>query len=253
VTELISVCYDGLDPFIRMFGRAPGARVIERDGALSSVMPAIPQASLFNSTMYDRGRPEALDAALTALEVEYAAAGVKAWGAWILDGDSAAQRIAVEHGMRLDSTPRAMGAELESVDLSADISHVSERWDMRTAARLNELGYAVPPGLFETLGRVDQPRGARCFIAEVDGAAASCVVSFANADDCAIFWVATDPVFQGKGLAKSAITAALTAAAADGFRTTTLQASKAGTALYRRLGYIDLGRSVNLWERRDKS
>ena len=236
-----------------MFGRAPGARVLEHEGALSSVVPAIPQASLFNSTIYDRDHPETLDAALTAAEPVYAAAGVKAWGAWILDGDSAAQRIATEHGMKLDSAPRAMGAELSDIDLSGDDSAVSERWDMPTAARLNELGYAVAPGMFRAVGEVDRPDGARCFIAESDGKAAASVVSFANGDDCAIFWVAADPVVQGRGFARAAMTAALRAAVAEGFRTTTLQSSKAGAPLYLRLGYKDLGRSVNLWQRRESS
>ncbi|MGK2877525.1 MAG: GNAT family N-acetyltransferase [Solirubrobacterales bacterium] len=253
MTDLLTACYRGLDPFIRMFGLAPGARVLESDGALTSVVPAIPQASLFNSTQYDRDRPETLDAALTAAEPEYAAAGVKAWGAWILDGDAAAQRIATAHGMKLDSVPRAMGADLSSLDLSADDSSVSERWDLPTAARLNELGYAVAPGMFGPAGQVAQLDGARCFIAESEGRPAASVVSFANGDDCAIFWVAADPVFQGRGLAKAAVTAALKTAVADGFRTTTLQSSKAGVQLYLRLGYKDLGRSVNLWQRRETS
>jgi GNAT superfamily N-acetyltransferase len=233
-----------------MFGRAPGARVLERPGALSSVVPPIPLASLFNSTMYDRDRPETLDAALAAAEPEYLAAGVKIWGAWILDGDAAAQRIATKHDMKLDSQPLAMGAALSEIDLSTDDSAVVERWDMASAARLNELGYEVPPGLFKAVGEVDHPAGARCFIAEADGAAVASVVSFANGDDCAIYWVATDPVFQGQGFAKAAMTAALKAAVADGFRTTTLQASKAGAPLYLRLGYEDLGRTVNLWRKR---
>jgi GNAT superfamily N-acetyltransferase len=252
VTELLDACYQGLDPFLRMFGRAPGARVLEHAGALSSVVPAIPQASLFNATMYDRDDPESLDVALTVAESAYDEAGVKAWGAWILDGDSEAQRVAARHGMKLDSLPRAMGAELSKIDLTADVSSVDERWDMPTAARLNELGYAAPPGMFASVGEVDRPEGARCFIAESEGTAAACAVSFANGDDCAIFWVAADPVFQGRGFAKAAMTAALQGALKDRFRTTTLQSSKAGAPLYLRLGYEDLGRTVNLWQRRVK-
>lgn len=78
------------------------------------------------------------------------------------------------------------------------------------------------------------------------------VLTFPNDDDCGIFWVATDPVFQGRGFAKAAMTAALKGAVEDGFHTTSLQASKAGAPLYRHLGYEDLGRSVNLWEHRVK-
>ncbi|MBJ7459653.1 MAG: GNAT family N-acetyltransferase [Thermoleophilaceae bacterium] len=252
MTDLLAACYRNLDPYVRAFGRVPGSKVIEHDGGVSSVVPAIPHASLFNSTMYDRDRPETLDAALTNVEPEYTEAGVKAWGAWILDGDGPAQRIATEHGMKLDSTPRAMGAALSAIDLTADDSAVSERWDMPAAAKLNELAYPVPQGIFEPLGGIDQPEGARCFIASSDGRAAASVVTYPNGEDCAVFWVAADPVFQGQGFAKAAMTAALKTAVDDGFKTTTLQASKAGAPLYLRLGYDDLGRSVNLWERRLK-
>lgn len=252
MTDLLAACYRSLGPFIRSFGDLPGSRVLEHDGGATSVVPAIPNASLFNSTFYDRARPETLDAALTAAEPEYDAAGVTAWGAWILDGDSAAQRIAVEHGMKLDSVPRAMGAQLSAIDLSADTSAVSERWDLPTGAKLNELAYAVGPDKFGPLGAIGQSTGARCFIAEADGAAGSCVVTYPNGEDCGVFWVATDPVLQGRGLARAAMTAALKGAIEDGFETTTLQASKAGAPLYLRLGYEDLGRSVNLWEHRVK-
>lgn len=252
MTDLLDACYRNLGPFIRSFGDLPGSRVFEHDGCATSIVPAIPKASLFNSTVYDRDRPATLDAALTAAEPMYRAAGVGAWGAWILDGDAAAQHIAVEHGMKLDSVPRAMGAQLSAVDLSADTSAVSERWDLPTGAKLNELAYAVGQDKFRPLGAIGRSAGARCFIARADNEAASCVVTYPNDEDCGVFWVATDPVFQGRGLAKAAMTAALNAAVADGFKTTTLQASKAGVPLYLRLGYQDLGRSVNLWEKRLK-
>ncbi|MBJ7459279.1 MAG: GNAT family N-acetyltransferase [Thermoleophilaceae bacterium] len=248
MTDLLTACYRGLDPFIRLFGCAPGAWVVESEGALTSVVPGIPHAWLFNSTMYDRARPETLDGALVAAKREYEAADVRALGAWILDGDAAAQRVATAHGLTLDSVPRAMGAVLSELDLGSDVSAVSERWDMTAATRLNELAYAVPPGMFAPVSQTVQPPGARCFIAESEGEAVASVVTLPNGDDCAIFWVATDPVHQGLGFARAAMVAALKAAVADGFRTTTLQSSKAGAPLYLRLGYSDLGRSVNLWK-----
>lgn len=252
MTDLLSVCYRNIEPVLRSFAGVPGSRLLEHDGALSCVVPAIPKASLFNTTIYDRDRPETLDAALTAAESEYAASNVKAWGAWILDGDGPAQRIAAQHGMKLDSVPRAMGAELSALDLSTDTSAVSERWDMPTAARLNELAYELEPGKFGPLGEIPQPDGVRCFVGESDGHAVATVVTYPNGEDCGIYWVATDPAYRGRGLAKATMTAALKVAVEDGFRTTTLQATKAGHPLYIRLGYEDLGRSVNLWEKRLK-
>jgi ribosomal protein S18 acetylase RimI-like enzyme len=251
---LLDTCFRGLEPFNRMLGNANGSRLIESDGAITCVVPAIPQAALFNSTVVDRDRPELLDAALTRAEAEYADSGISAWGAWIVDGDDAAEEIAIEHALTIDSTPLAMAAQLEAIDLSADTSVVSERWDMPAAAQLNELGYRVPAGLFTAIGEVDQPEGARCFIAEPDGNVAACAVSFANGeDDCGIYWVATHPAYQRRGLARAAMTAALNAAVADGFATTTLQATRAGAPLYASLGYEDLGRTINLWQRRTTS
>jgi ribosomal protein S18 acetylase RimI-like enzyme len=252
VIDLLAACYRNLDPYLRAFGQLPGSQLLEHDGGLASIVPSIPQASLFNSVTYDRDRPETLDLALTAAEPAYESAGVRAWGAWILDGDGAAQRIAAEHGMRLDSAPRAMGAELSAIDLSADTTSVIERWNMPTAAKINELAYAVGPDKFRPLGEMTPLPGARCFIAGPSGRAAASVVTYPNGDDCGVFWVASDPVLQGQGFAKAAMTAALKAAVNDGFETTTLQASKAGAPLYLRLGYDDLGRSVNLWEKRLK-
>ena len=231
MTDLLAACYRCLDPFMRMFGDVQGARLIEHEGSLSSVVPSIPSASIFNATTYDHARPEALDAALTEAEQAYAETDVKAWGAWIIEGDAEGQRIASRHGMKLDSSPRAMGAELSALDLSADTSNVTEGWDLATAARLNELGYAVQPGIFKPLGDVSQPDGARCFIIEHEGALAGSVVTCPNGeDDCGVFWVATDPVFQGRGIARAGMTAALRQAIADGHRTTTLQGTQGRSA-----------------------
>lgn len=249
---LLEACYRGLDPLIRLFGVGERGQVVEHDGALSCVSPRIPQASLFNSTMFDRAAPELLDAALAAMAPVYARAGVRAWSAWVIEGETAAERIAAERGMTVDSTPRAMGAAIADLDLSADDSAAGERWDMAVAARLNERGYGVPDGMFAAAAAAGRPPGARCFIAEQDGEEAAVVISLPNGEDCSIAWVATDPEHQGRGLAKAAMVAALKAAAEDGFVTTTLQASAAGYPLYERLGYRDLGRAVNLWQRHER-
>jgi GNAT superfamily N-acetyltransferase len=250
---LLDACYRGLEPFTRMFGGASGSQLIENDGAVTSVVPAIPQAAIFNATIFDRARPEVLDAALTSAASAYAAAAVSAWGVWIVDGEDAAESIAIDHGLSIDSTPLAMGAELSALDVSADTSGVVERWDIAAAATLNELGYRVPAGLFTAVGEVARPEGARCFIAEIGGDAAASVVTFANGDDCGVYWVATHPTVQRQGLARAVVTAALRAAIDDGFKTTTLQATRPGAPLYTRLGYEDLGRTINLWQRREVS
>lgn len=245
---LIAACYRGLDPFLRLCGTSEGGSLHEHEGAISSIAPLIPLASLFNATSFDRDRPQTLRAALDAMWRVYDDSPVMRWSAWIVEGDAAAEEIARARGMTVDSTPRAMGAALTELDLSAPVDNVVERWDMTEAARINELGYGVPVGLFGATAVSPQPERARSFFALEDGRPAAVVISLANGSDCAIFWVASDPVYQGKGLAKSAMTAALLAAREDGFETTTLQSSAAGAPLYRSLGYRDLGVAVNLWQ-----
>lgn len=246
--QLLAACYRGLDPLLRMFGDSEGGSVHEHDGALSCVSPLIPLASLFNSTIYDRERPETLDAALAAMWPVYDESGVSFWSAWIVEGDSEAEAIATRRYMSVNATPRAMGAPLSEIDVSTPTGSVEERWDIPTAAVLNQRGYGVPPGLFGAAGAASQPAGARCFIASHEGEPASVVISLANGEDCAIVWVASDPAAQGMGLAKAAMTAAMIGAIEDGFATTTLQASAAGAPLYARLGYRDLGVAINLWQ-----
>lgn len=248
--QLLAACYRGLDPLIRLFGDSEGGSVHQLDGALSCVSPLIPLAALFNSTMFDRARPETLDAALERMWPIYDDSGVASWSAWIVEGDDRAEQLAAARAMAVDATPRAMGAALADIDLTAETSAVEEHWEMPTAAALNERGYGVPPGLFGAAGAAEQPAGARCFIARAGERPVSVVVSLENGEDCAIAWVATDPEFQGRGFAKAAMSAALTAARADGFATTTLQASAAGAPLYARLGYRDLGVAINLWQYR---
>lgn len=245
---LIAACYRGLDPFLRLCGSSEGGSLHEHDGALSSVAPLIPLASLFNATSFDRARPQTLRSALDAMWQFYDDSPVMRWSAWIVEGDTEAEGIARARGMTIDSTPRAMGAALEELDLSASVGNVVERWDMAEAARINELGYGVPTGLFGATAASPQPERARSFFALDDGQPAAVVISMANGPDCAIYWVASDPARQKRGLAKAAMTAALTAAREDGFATTTLQASAAGVPLYLSLGYRDLGVAVNLWQ-----
>lgn len=246
--QLLAASYRGLDPMLRMFGDSAGGSVHEYDGALACLAPQIPLAALFNSVMFERERPAALEAALDEMWPRYDESGVARWSAWVIEGDAEAEAIAAGRGMRVDSRPLAMGAPLDEIDFTGSTEAVEERWDMPTAAALNELGYGVPPGLFGASGAAGRPEGARCFIASRENRPAAVVLSLPNGDDCSIAWVACDPAFQGKGLAKAAMTAALIGAREDGFATTSLAASPAGAPLYERLGYRDLGVHVNLWQ-----
>lgn len=247
---LLDRCYRGMEPFVRMFGGGPGSKVIDRDGVVACVVPASPNRSLLNTIWFDRERPERLIAEIESIRDEFEAAGVNAWSVWIQDGDEAAETVVQEYGLTLDSKPLAMGAAFDELDLSADTSLVSAHWDMAEVARINELGYELPAGVFRAIKEMPRPDGAHCFIAEQDGRAVSTVITFDDGDDLGIYWVATEPEHWRKGLGGATMTAALTAARERGMQTTTLQASDAGVPVYARLGYRDLGVRINLWELR---
>lgn len=246
---LLDACYCGIGAIIRLLGASEGGSVHEEDGALSALTPLIPMASLFNATIFNRSRPESLDAALGRMWPIYEESPVASWSVWIPDGEAEAERIAAAHEMAVDSTPRAMGSALSELDLARPTDGVEERWDMKSVATLNERAYNLPPGLFGASDSTPQPERARCFIASDEGRPVSAVVTLPNGDeDCTVAWVATSPAQQGKGFGKATMTAALKAAAEDGFNTTTLQSSAAGAPLYASLGYRDLGVAINLWQ-----
>jgi ribosomal protein S18 acetylase RimI-like enzyme len=67
--------------------------------------------------------------------------------------------------------------------------------------------------------------------------------------DCGVYLVATAPAAQRRGLAGALMLHALADAREAGCATTTLQATRAGTPVYARLGYRDLG-AIEMWERR---
>src|SRR4051812_32347517 len=71
---------------MRLFFRDAGARskgffVVERDGVLAAVSPAVPQRSLPNSVVYES--EDALAGMLDELAQVYEEAGVAAWTVWV--------------------------------------------------------------------------------------------------------------------------------------------------------------------------
>lgn len=254
VSALIDRCYRGIAPFVRLFTTGTdSARSIELGSVLASVVPASPQRSLLNSIVYDRANPSELASALPALQAEFAAAGVAASSIWVVEGDSEAEAIVVDQGFKLDSSPRAMGAEISALVLDADIGDVDGSWDMPTVAKLNERAYGLGEGEFgAVLDRIPPTEDVYCFTATSAQERVATVMTLHMPDgDCTVYFVATDPDHRRAGHARRAMTAALQHAKAAGCVTTTLQATKHGAPLYQLLGYQDLGVAVNLWEKRE--
>lgn len=239
--------YAGLRGFCEMLGRAaPDSQVFQRDGVLAAVVPAAPERSVVNSVAYeDAGR---LDRALPELGAAYEAAGVRAWTVWVPHDDREAIGLLERAGHVLDADPAGMVMELSALeappptDLDLDPSP-----DLVTVARLNDSAYNVGGNHFERALRTAPTL--HIYVARLDGRPVCCATGHDHDGDFSVTLVATLPEARGQGLAGRLLTHALHEARDRGCTTTSLQATKMGEPVYRRLGYRDLG-AVQMWERR---
>jgi GNAT superfamily N-acetyltransferase len=225
-----------------------GSRLIRRDGMVAAVTPAAPERSLFNSVYYtDTG---VLAAELDALAEAYDSAGVRAWTVFVPDSDRESAALLESRGHVLDAAPRAMALELE--DLCPEppqpdgIEHGPG--DAATAALLNDLAYGYGPDGFRAgLGTTETSiRWHAAFEGEDQ---VSCVGAIRVGDDCLITGVATPPEQRRRGIAGWLVWKVLDDARAEGLRTGSLQATKAGAPLYERMGFADFG-FLEMWELR---
>lgn len=237
----------GLRAFCRLLGGAsPDARVVEHESVLAAVVPAAPDRSVVNSVVYDRA-PD-LERALPELAETYAGAGVRAWTVWVPSADSAAAEILRDAGHALDAGPEAMAMELTALEAPRPTGlDLDPDPDVGTVARLNDRAYTFGSDDFERALR--SAPALHCYVVRRDGEPVCCATGHDHRGDFSVTFVATLPEVRGQGLAGRLLTHALHDARERGCATTSLQATKAGEPLYRRLGYRGLG-PVQMWERR---
>jgi ribosomal protein S18 acetylase RimI-like enzyme len=239
------------DWFAAVGGRSPRGRLIELDGVVAAVSPAVAGRSVFNSVAYT-------DAAALAEHYEeiaaaYAEAGC-AWTVWVPSGDEATATMLDRAGHTLDAQPRAMGAELAGVE-EPDLGAIE--WTAEGSSEelftINDRAYGWVEGTWRAgLGALPDP----CFIymARVEGDPASTVLStdhpgLDGGPDCSVWCVGTLEADRGMGLASALMRRAMFDACRRGCATTTLQATKLGRAVYERVGYRDFG-PLQMWELR---
>jgi ribosomal protein S18 acetylase RimI-like enzyme len=239
--------YASLREFCRLLGQAsPEARIVEREGVLAAIVPAAPDRSVVNSVVYEHAT--GLERALPELAQSYAAAGVRAWTVWVPHGDSEAAGLLERAGHVLDADPEAMAMELSALEAPRPTDLALDPMpDLATVARLNDRSYAVPGNAFERA--LQSAPSLHCYVALVDGHAACCATGHDHDGDFSVTFVATLPEARGRGLAGRLLLLALHEARERCCTTTSLQATKMGEAVYRRLGYRGLG-PVQMWERR---
>jgi GNAT superfamily N-acetyltransferase len=237
-----------LEHLARVGRASDGARSVDFPGPVrAAITPVRADRSVVNGVAYSD--TDALIAAIDELARVYEEAGIEAWTVWVPTEDRRAAEALAAAGHALDGIPRNMGAPLDEMDLEArfelDLDPDPSWVDV---AEINESAYYASQGgsyFGPALARLDE----RPYLARVDGRPAACLAIAEIDDDAYVQLVATRPDFQRRGLAGELLRLALREARDRGMKTTTLEGTAAGTPVYMRLGYRDLG-ELQMWERR---
>ena len=230
-------------------GGSAGARLIELEGVQATAIPARPWFGIFNSAFYEDRL--ALEAALPMLECEYARAGVMAWSVWVPPEDEPAAARLEAAGFAPEATPLRMAAALSDIDLGQrmELDLVSDpTWEM--VARCNDRAHGVldewtMAAVFESM----EDPASHLHAARAGDEVIAALIAREQHADCYLWFVATVPEAQHKGIGAELIRRALREARARGCQTTSLESTAAGERLYTKLGYRSLGR-YRRWERR---
>ena len=229
---------------------SPAGRAVELPGGvLAAVVPERPGRSVLNAAVYEDG--EALLAARDDLAAVYDAAGVHAWTVWVHPGDEAVARGLAAAGHVHDGRPMLMAAPIAEIDLEPRRTlelALEPTWT--EVAHCNDRAYGVGPdsGFGDAFSGFAAGE-TRAYVAVQEGEPVASVVAGHHRGDCGIYFVATVPEAQGRGLAAELMRIALREAAAAGCDSTSLEATARGEPLYARLGYRSLGR-LGMWELR---
>jgi GNAT superfamily N-acetyltransferase len=218
------------------------ARWAERDGIGALVSPQIPDRSLVNAVIYERGRD--LEGSYDWLEDQFAE--VNAWTVWAPEGDTDTAAFLKSRGHALDADPAMMALDLRSYAPAFPLPD----WKPATVeelARINEAAYPWQDGTLERaiLEAAFDDNEFRLYVTQ--DAAVLGINDFEG--DAGVFFVATLPEARGRGLAGGLLAAALVQARDRGCDLSTLQATKLGEPVYARLGYQRFG-AIQMWEKR---
>jgi GNAT superfamily N-acetyltransferase len=234
----------------RMVGSgSPGARLLERDGVVAALVPAVPERSVANSVVYDRAA--GLAAAYDELAAAYDEIGAK-WTVWVHAGDSEAAALLERRGHVLDAEPEAMAVDLrDGVERPADgaLPDWTSDGDVAEVGPLNDRAYGLYGDSFVRAFAQLPTDGLAVYSARLDGAPVACLMTVDLDSNVEIQMVAVVPEARGQGLAGKLLGHALADAADRGLETSTLVATKLGRPVYERAGFRPLG-GIQMWERR---
>ena len=229
-------------------GASPGSRILERDGATATVVPAVPERAVVNSVLFDEAA--GLAAAYDEIAAAYEEIGA-AWTVWVPSGDEQAREVLHEAGHSLDARPAVMAMELSRIERPAPaaLDDWTAEGDPAEVGPLNDRSYTFGTDSFtRALGGLPRD-GLITYVARVDGRSAGCLLILDHDGNADVEMVAVVPEARGHGIAGNLLAHALADAAERGLETSTLVATDLGRPVYERLGYQQFG-TLEMWERR---
>ncbi|HEY2868618.1 MAG TPA: GNAT family N-acetyltransferase [Gaiellales bacterium] len=229
--------------FVAIAAASAGGRTLEEPGVRAIATPAAPERPLFNAAF--GLEPGALARAYDRLAAFYAEADVPRWTAFVDPADSESIAAVAGNGHELDAEPRMMLADAADIAGSETPIELDPAPAPETIAGLNDRVYGYPGSFARTLCSL---AGLDPLVALVDSEPVACALAHDDAGDCHITLVATLPAYRRQGIASGLIRRLVRRGRERGCTTTSLVASRAGTPVYERLGYRDLGH-VHMWER----
>jgi GNAT superfamily N-acetyltransferase len=242
-----------LREFVRWMSKSsPGAQLFESRGIEASIVPATPDRSIPNSVVYES--VDALDRGLQKLDAAYKRLDVKAWTVWVPEDDKEAIAMLGDARLIYDGDPAAMQLSLKDFEPPDPGDLV---WDSACTtaqcAAINDDAYGLNdekswgPAMSEP---TDRPL-LRLYRAKLGGKPVCTLGTIDSLDgtDLGIYFVATKRKHQGKGLMTRLLGQALAEAQERGVKTSSLQASAEGEAVYSGLGYKTAFR-WHMYERR---
>jgi GNAT superfamily N-acetyltransferase len=216
----------------------PGCRLLTEDGAAAWIT-GIPYPA-FNYVWLERPNPSAYTV-MTLLN-EVADTGVPFTFDLRPGSDPVLADLAAAQGMRPDGE-----LPLMILDATAGVGGIRRAHGLvvrrlgphegAAHAQVAAAAFGGPEELFRPSPGLLGLKGLRCYVGEVDGQPVATALSVTAGEFTAIFNVATEPAYQGRGFGTAVTGRAVADGVLAGAAWSWLQSTKEGYSLYRGLGF----------------
>jgi GNAT superfamily N-acetyltransferase len=236
--------------FYTHLGRAPTAE-LSVGRHLSWLLTGVPDAFLnvvFRTDLPVDGAAEIVDAAVR----HFRTSGLARLSWWVDGPDTDVGRHLAHHGLTFAAGGVAMAANLRSIEGAApptpglEIERVAGQAALEGWVEVSRVGFGLPAAsqkrLLELFGPVALDPPMHTYLATLDGRPVATSQLFLGAGVAGIYNVTCLPEARGRGIGTAITRAPLLEARRQGYGVSILQASRLGYPVYRRLGFLDLGR-----------